>query len=266
MVPRKPTPARSTPSSMPKAARVTKSSRKPDARTRTSGKNAQKAHKDSLQLLQDGRLNVAVVSEHLIDAVRHNATASPLLRLPAELRNKILEYALGGQDVYMELEGVNRRGKERAFTRQRNIISLVYTSRQIYSETAFLPYSSNRFSFPEPDPRHSNDASMVLTTWVQSLLPTQLNTISTIYPGDLLFRFYFFEQYKAPLVSKFPSLARVIITSRTLYWIEISYLWELYPRRYHVDFKDDDAILAEAKRIVEEREGGKVELVLEEDT
>lgn len=61
-----------------------------------------------------------------------NQIDSPLLRLPAELRNKIYEFALSG----------HRIGSRRQL---REVASLRYTCRQIRSETAFMEFPLNTF-------------------------------------------------------------------------------------------------------------------------
>ncbi|KAL5113699.1 hypothetical protein ACEQ8H_008428, partial [Pleosporales sp. CAS-2024a] len=80
-----------------------------------------------------------------------NATASPLLRLPAEIRSMIFEYvctASGGVDTisiaYEELDA----GDDYLLTctgLQNLAVTLPLTCRQIYAETATLMYSQNCF-------------------------------------------------------------------------------------------------------------------------
>ncbi|CAN9337104.1 unnamed protein product [Alternaria alternata] len=83
-----------------------------------------------------------------------NQRNSPLLRLPAELRNRIYEYALGGHKIYMVirfsenkeklwLDRTDRCGVVPAFT-------LLKVCSQINAEAALLPYSLNTFCFDHP--------------------------------------------------------------------------------------------------------------------
>jgi hypothetical protein len=74
------------------------------------------------------------------------------LRLPPELRHRIWELVLGGQTLLWlraddkdNIHGVERmvpRASDRALG-----LDLLRTCRQIYSETALLPYKLNTFSF-----------------------------------------------------------------------------------------------------------------------
>ncbi|KAI4948611.1 hypothetical protein J4E86_007959 [Alternaria arbusti] len=82
---------------------------------------------------------------------QHNATASPLLRLPAEIRNMIFAYALSHGDI--KLKVIPRLPDTSMFLdywEHRNWpdpvnISLLYACRQIYFEAALLPYELNTF-------------------------------------------------------------------------------------------------------------------------
>ncbi|KAI4647677.1 hypothetical protein J4E93_004087 [Alternaria ventricosa] len=71
-----------------------------------------------------------------------NAAASPLLRLPPELRNSIFAYALYHEIFIL---GPPDSCAYVVKSRDKNLLSLLYVCRQIYSETAFLPYKLNSF-------------------------------------------------------------------------------------------------------------------------
>ncbi|KAI4701716.1 hypothetical protein J4E81_003456 [Alternaria sp. BMP 2799] len=73
---------------------------------------------------------------------KRNATASPLLRLPAELRNTIFAYALDHDTIVLEHPVPRIRITD---SRHKDAINLLYVCRQIYIETALLPYKLNRF-------------------------------------------------------------------------------------------------------------------------
>ncbi|KAH4026155.1 hypothetical protein HBH92_173600 [Parastagonospora nodorum] len=78
---------------------------------------------------------------------------SPLLRLPAELRNEVFSYALGGLIVYLNHDGtISYHTPERlerldglndaridVLQNTTNCLSLLTTCRQIYNESAHLP-------------------------------------------------------------------------------------------------------------------------------
>jgi hypothetical protein len=73
--------------------------------------------------------------------------ASPLLRLPAEIRNQIWRLVVGGKVIR---EQVTKRRRARVLPRpcdRINIFALLRVCRQIYAETALLPFTANTFSF-----------------------------------------------------------------------------------------------------------------------
>ena len=71
---------------------------------------------------------------------------SPLLRLPAEIRNMIWTFALDcGQDIEL------LRHSELRFPHTlQNYMSLLFVCRQIHAETALLPYELKTFSMLSP--------------------------------------------------------------------------------------------------------------------
>ncbi|KAH7399643.1 hypothetical protein BKA66DRAFT_452267 [Pyrenochaeta sp. MPI-SDFR-AT-0127] len=72
-----------------------------------------------------------------------------LLRLPAELRNRIYELVLGGRTY--RFKDTVCTNHARLDTSERHIFGLLYVCRQIHFETALLPYSMNIFSFRDFD-------------------------------------------------------------------------------------------------------------------
>jgi hypothetical protein len=72
---------------------------------------------------------------------------TPLLRLPAEIRNRIWQFALGGKVYRQQHVTGNRRGKLMPQPCERgNAFLLLRTCRQIYAETGVLPFTINTFS------------------------------------------------------------------------------------------------------------------------
>ncbi|KAJ4372398.1 hypothetical protein N0V83_004172 [Neocucurbitaria cava] len=74
---------------------------------------------------------------------------SPLLRLPAEIRNEIWKYALGGK-VYRGVFDDSKAPSTKLSlprTEPANTAALLRTCRQIYAETALMLCSLNKFSF-----------------------------------------------------------------------------------------------------------------------
>jgi hypothetical protein len=84
--------------------------------------------------------------------MEENARQSPLLCLPAEIRNKIFNYALRGHRIRPVVErSVILQGHPDTWARlRRNPIkhrfALPKVCRQIYNETAILPYTLSTFS------------------------------------------------------------------------------------------------------------------------
>ncbi|KAI4706353.1 hypothetical protein J4E89_009087 [Alternaria sp. Ai002NY15] len=78
-----------------------------------------------------------------------NAAASPLLRLPPELRNSIFAYALYHETFVLDPPDSSRYVVK---SRDKNLLSLLYVCRQVYSETAFLPYKLNSFEICRDSP------------------------------------------------------------------------------------------------------------------
>jgi hypothetical protein len=71
-----------------------------------------------------------------------NQRNSPLLRLPAELRNQVYHYALGGR----KFEVYRTACKQiRVFQENLPAFALLLVCSQIYAETRLLPYSLNAF-------------------------------------------------------------------------------------------------------------------------
>ncbi|KAF1912418.1 hypothetical protein BDU57DRAFT_551267 [Ampelomyces quisqualis] len=85
------------------------------------------------------------------DLVKSNQD-SPLLRLPGELRNRIWEYVLGGRTLRPRLTPIPR-SPEQLFQIAQELrepllgFALLRTCRQVYMETALLPYKLNAYDF-----------------------------------------------------------------------------------------------------------------------
>jgi hypothetical protein len=70
---------------------------------------------------------------------KKNARQSPLLCLPAEIRNMIWKYAFSGKVRVSSTTVVPRKDYDR--------FSLLRVCRQVYHETGVLPYTTNTFCF-----------------------------------------------------------------------------------------------------------------------
>ncbi|KAI4616578.1 hypothetical protein J4E80_005852 [Alternaria sp. BMP 0032] len=85
----------------------------------------------------DAHLAARSSHEENTNITTHNATESPLLQLPAEMRNEIYKYVLSGQVHEILL-------RPRA---QQNSLGLVLVCRQIAEEAAMLQYPYCTFAF-----------------------------------------------------------------------------------------------------------------------
>ncbi|KAF2795811.1 hypothetical protein K505DRAFT_193235, partial [Melanomma pulvis-pyrius CBS 109.77] len=100
-----------------------------------------------------------------------NRKQSPLLHLPAEIRNQIFEYALGGQTWKIGvLKGVGVTNKKK------HALNLLGVCRQIYAETAIIPFQASTFKASNP---------RKLCTWLLAISPARREAITTICLGDM---------------------------------------------------------------------------------
>jgi hypothetical protein len=75
---------------------------------------------------------------------------SPLLRLPPELRYLIWKYVLGGQTLqfrFVKKKSSNMEGMVPPISERANGLDLLRVCRQVYAETALVPYTANIFAF-----------------------------------------------------------------------------------------------------------------------
>jgi hypothetical protein len=101
--------------------------------------------------------------------------ASPLLRLPAEIRNQIWQYTLGTMQVHPMVESTpryNDRGSETIsdFDVDRQL-ALVRTCRQLYSEAGLIFYRDSTYSF---------NTCSAMARFRLSLRNAQLEAVQTI--------------------------------------------------------------------------------------
>jgi len=76
-----------------------------------------------------------------------NATKSPLLRLPAELRNLIYAYAFDNTTYNFFQDNKSTEKTLCAGSSTENDMSLLLVSRQVHAEIAYLPYELSTFDF-----------------------------------------------------------------------------------------------------------------------
>jgi hypothetical protein len=81
------------------------------------------------------------------DRVNNNQGQSTLLHLPAESRNQIFKYAF--EDKVWEIISKIRFGGI-VMKKEKNGLGLLGVCRQIYTETASIPYATSTFKFKYP--------------------------------------------------------------------------------------------------------------------
>ncbi|KAF1959167.1 hypothetical protein CC80DRAFT_545544 [Byssothecium circinans] len=111
----------------------------------------------------------------LAHATIANATHSPLLRLPAELRTRIFQYAMSVPN--MIILPIGQRHTYGPVDDKLPALHLPGVCRQIYSETATMAYGENCFSFW---------TSGVLLAWLSKRTPAQQEAVYTLQVGGWL--------------------------------------------------------------------------------
>ncbi len=121
-------------------------------------------------------------------------TTSPLLLLPAEIRNIVWEYATTGCTIKLyraDHGGLLGCPPDAGFR-------LMQVCRQIYAETALLAYKLSTFFVTHWSLFHEN--------WPDKLLPIQKNAIKTIRLAELLFYEFLVNPSHLPINAYFPNL------------------------------------------------------------
>ncbi|KAI4684957.1 uncharacterized protein J4E88_004399 [Alternaria novae-zelandiae] len=147
---------------------------------------AKRSHK-KLRFHENGLLNVETKTGKYLEIARQNQQDSPLLRLPPELRHLIFSHVIGGKtfEILYDRSGPYRspirerlssKVPKRKFiakniTVAKNTLALLVVCRQIYAETALLPFSSNTFSASRPDN---------LKMWIKRFPPAVSEAITSI--------------------------------------------------------------------------------------
>jgi hypothetical protein len=104
------------------------------------------------------------IDPHLTkDSIKHHPE-SPLLRMPAEIRNKIFRYALGGRTLVIHRPDM-------ITNREKNSLALLATCRQLYAETALVPFCANIFGF---------QSDRALLNFMTHRLPVQRDAVASI--------------------------------------------------------------------------------------
>lgn len=121
---------------------------------------------DSVAALQLRKMNSDLFQKHgavpaaQIEIMTRNASTSPLLRLPPEIRLRIYKYVFGGQRLWIDCHRHKYRNSYATHlgarfchfnitenSNRRLDIRLLRVCRQIFTEAALLPYTLNEFVF-----------------------------------------------------------------------------------------------------------------------
>lgn len=112
----------------------------------------------------------------MVDRSERNAAESPLLRLPAEIREKVWKCATSGVCVNAtrrkEIFPTWADGSSEKVVRNASAFHLPRVCRQIYAETAVLPYASSTFIVDASDAR--------CIAWANGSCPVYQDAITTV--------------------------------------------------------------------------------------
>lgn len=159
-------------------------------------------------------------------SARRNATESPLLRLPAEIRNKIWQFTLGYHRImiyyqFANIYGIGRRAIQLAHsvyagdpTTEGSIVqpgfALPIVCRQTYVEAFAMVYSLNTFNFSHRS---------TLDHFIRNRALGQRRLVASIVVPCDYFRLYRSDRRKR-FRQTFPNLkhVRVLVDSNRLGW------------------------------------------------
>ncbi|CAA9964471.1 hypothetical protein PTMSG1_07830 [Pyrenophora teres f. maculata] len=194
---------------------------------------------------QNGKLDLMKAPARFKVLMTLNATQSPLLSLPSEIRNKIFEYALGGYDIYISAYNAQTMCSYKLTARGdvycKNIqlsyrmvtimlpqgtpfrsalptdthpaLRLPQVCRQLYAETGILPYTLNHFKFCDSANllkknvgKYANwNQYSALDLWLEQRLPVQIRAIAWLAPMTHYIERYYWKKRPA-FTSVFPGL------------------------------------------------------------
>ncbi|KAF1840370.1 uncharacterized protein K460DRAFT_410962 [Cucurbitaria berberidis CBS 394.84] len=201
-------------------SKVTKAAGIGKKKSRTSGL-AQKNQSIPVVSLENGLVSMEKTPENLVGIVKRNASNSPLLRLPGEIRNHIWALAMGGHYIKIE-EVVYRKTTESLWMKTTyrapaNIEDRICppsafrfpeVCRQIYSETATLGYKLNTFVFDHYISYNSK--------WMARLLPGQKSAITSVVLESVMFEGYVANISVGSLRLTLPNLKRIEVPRNAL--------------------------------------------------
>ncbi|KAI4631502.1 uncharacterized protein J4E87_002207 [Alternaria ethzedia] len=139
------------------------------SRKASTGAGVAKRSYKKVRFHENGLLNVETKTGKYLQIARQNQRNSPLLRLPAEIRHLIFGYVLGGKTFVIDHYVNQDIAKNR--TLLKNALALLVVCRQVFAESALLPFSSNTFSALHPQ---------TLNMWIRDLPPPFAHAITSV--------------------------------------------------------------------------------------
>ncbi|KAB2106558.1 hypothetical protein AG0111_0g5447 [Alternaria gaisen] len=127
---------------------------------------------------ENGLLNVERKTGKYFKIARENQQDSPLLCLPPELRCLVFEYALGGNTYMIRYHRKSKAVKNTTIAK--HALALLSVCRQIFAETALLPFSLNTFSVSHP---------LVFNIWIMSFHPAFAEVVTSVRIDIVAYRF-----------------------------------------------------------------------------
>ncbi|KAJ4341963.1 beta transducin [Ascochyta clinopodiicola] len=264
MAPRKPQPAVTAKTSS-NAARVTRSKAKKTQITTSSALAiaTEQASTYRVKRYRNGLLNLEKTPAHLVAIAKRNAFESPLLRLPAEIRNQIWSLAMGGQLVVLPddqyVKGCAMKLGPGSYrhtgTKLLAAFHLPEVSRQVYSETALTSYQQNIFML---DYRNLSTRNSVTR-----LMAAQRRAITKVEIGYDVLTHYLsvYECHFVKLITDLlPNLEVIFVTTEALSHIQ-GYKPKSSP---YQDFRNEEESKAYITSILKEQEGDRIAVEFED--
>ncbi|KAI1588449.1 hypothetical protein Ptr902_10639 [Pyrenophora tritici-repentis] len=228
---------------------------------------------------RNGKLDLMSAPARFKVLMSLNATQSRLLSLPAEVRNKIFEYAIGDYDIYISaynaraththetvLGTVYRKTTQHSYRMVTIMLPhgtpfrrahpndtlpalcLPQVCRQLYAETAILPYTLNHFKFCDSEHaliknvgKYTNrNQYSALDLWLDQRSAVQMSAIASLAPMPHYIDRYYWKK-RPTFTSLFPGLKSglMVLFPR----VTTGGVWENYSRHLRWDLDKDRVMM-----------------------
>ncbi|KAF2830991.1 hypothetical protein CC86DRAFT_463001 [Ophiobolus disseminans] len=122
-----------------------------------------------VRFFENGLLDVERKTGKFLKIARQNQQDSPLLKLPPEIRHEIFRHAIG--ERICRIKYIHTLGATTKHSKPARATTLLTTWRQLYAETALLPWA--QFTIDANDPN-------ILSTWLNQQHPAHRELITKI--------------------------------------------------------------------------------------